>query len=264
MKNIRLAAALILPILFLIKPALAGEGSFYSSNNQYKGFYWFERKEKSRDKKEASKLAPLTPEIAASRLEKRTQELERARSVMLEMGFNKDVKPQELYKAIAKYKRLEAEMYDGSLRLAAGWEMANFLHPELVDNISNPVNVPANRIKRKLEQEGRTDLITQFSKKFDLVLFTKENCPYCREFQPVMKRFIDMYGFNLDVADLSSNDLKTMKLATRLNINAVPSLVAISKDGKEAFEVIRGFATLTELESNLELGSNWLKQQGNW
>lgn len=264
MRNIK--CIIVVLILHFSYSALAGVGGFYQEDNKHKGFYWFEQK-KSKHKQSIDKAKAankLTPEIASSRLEKRRQELEKARSVMLEMGFNKDVKPEELYEAIAKYKRLEAQMYDGSLRLAKGWEMANFLHPELADNINNPVNVPANRIKRRLEQEKRSGLISQFQQKFDLVLFTKEHCPYCNECKPVMKRFIDMYGFDLDVADLSSNNHTAMTLAKRLNIAAVPSLVAISKDGSDAFEVIRGFASITEIEGNIELGVNWLKAQGKW
>lgn len=263
MKNIRLFIITAV-ICQTITTVSAGKGAFYKSSNQYKGFYWFEQKtQKARQQSQVSSLAQnvVTPEIAHSMLESRRQELESARSVMLEMGFNKDIEPQELYAAIVRYKRLEGEMYDGSLRLAKGWEMANFLYPELADNINNPVNVPANRIKRTLENEKRSNLISEFSKEFDLVLFTKAHCPYCKELQPVMKHFIEMYAFNLDVVDLSSSNFTGNTLAKRLNINAVPSVVAISKDGHKVFEIIRGFASISELEGNIELGMKWLDEQ---
>jgi hypothetical protein len=43
-------------------------------------------------------------------------------------------------------------------------------------------------------------------------------------------------------------------MAIKLGITAVPTLVAISKDAGELFELARGFISFSELQDNVVLG----------
>ena len=99
--------------------------------------------------------------------------------------------------------------------------------------------------------------VLEFAKEFDLLLFADESCRYCREFAPVLKRFVDQHHFQLDVASLDS---KAGSIAKSLGINSIPTLVAIKKDGSLLFEVSRGVVSTSQLEANILLASKYSKE----
>ena len=219
---------------------------FYDSNNLYRGFYWFEQNKQSPDvtSQAQEKTIQITPEEAKLSIEHRKQQLDAARNVMIELAFRSDVDQEELYKAIREYKELEAKMFNGGLRLASAWQMVNFIYPEFTNLTEEPVNVPANKLKRKLSIEERSNQLKQLAKNYSLVLFTRDNCPYSKEFIPIAKRFADVYGFALEI----SND---QELMAKLGYKTVPTLVAVSTNQDSDFtEIIRGLATKSEIEEN--------------
>ena len=100
-------------------------------------------------------------------------------------------------------------------------------------------------------EEEKIKTIREFASKFDLVLFVNDDCPYCKAFLPVVSSFAKEYGFTLNSTGLNTPQ---GKMAIKLGITAVPTLVAISKDAKELFELARGFISFSELQDNVVLG----------
>lgn len=248
----------------LPQESYASNGSFYQGNNKYKGFYWFETPElqkhkntnsKSYEEKESFKYP--TPEEAGRAIAERKKQLDDARNIMSELSFRNDVPPEVLRDAIIKYKKLEIKMYDSAINLVYASEMANFTNPELSNLNEIPTNVFANKIKRKEEQKERINTIKQFANEFDLLLFTSSTCPYSKAFLPVVTNFASTHGFTLDTAPLDSSE---GKIAQSLGIKATPTLVAISKDSKELFEISRGMSSISELERVIVLSSKYSKE----
>jgi len=237
-------------ILITAYEAKANVGYFYQGKDRYRGFYWFEDKALLKEDKKEAFYIP-TPLEAESSIEARKKALDDARNQMIELAFIKDTPPQILREAIIKYKKLEQEMYDGTIRLSNASDMANFTNPEIADQLELPTNVFANKIKRKVAEEEKIKTIREFAKQFDLVLFANDDCPYCKAFLPVVTGFAKEYGFTLSVTGL---DTPQGKIAAKLGIKAVPTLVAISKDAGELFELARGFISLSELRDNAVLG----------
>ncbi len=222
---------------------------FFDGDEKYRGFYWFEQKP---DKKKVQKQSDLTfksmsSKKAAENIKERKEQLVKARNIMLELSF-RGAEREEIFKAVRHYKQLENEMRDSGLELALAWESVNFTNPELVDRISNPVNVPANKLKRLEEKNKNAQQIKAFAGDYDLVLFEKDGCPYCTQFKPILEYFTSNYGFNLDVVGDRSEH---QKLIQDLNIQAAPTLIAVSRDGEVAFELSRGLSTLSELEDSV-------------
>ena len=246
------------------KESFASNGSFYQGNNKYKGFYWFETPElqkhkntnsNSEDGKELFKYP--TPEEAGRAIAERKKQLDDARNIMSELSFRNDVPPEVLRDAIIKYKKLEIKMYDSAINLVYTSEMANFTNPELSNLNEIPTNVFANKIKRKEEQKEIINTIKQFANEFDLLLFTSSTCTYSKAFLPVATNFASTHGFTLDTAPLDSSE---GKIAQSLGIKATPTLVAISKDSKELFEISRGMSSISELERVIVLSSKYSKE----
>jgi len=230
--------------------AQANVGHFYQGKDRYRGFYWFEDKTLLKEKSKEAFYVP-TPLEAEKSIEARRKTMDDARNQMIELAFRKDTPPEILRSAIVKYKKLEQEMYDGGIRLSNANDMANFTNPEIADQIDLPTNVFANKIKRKVAEEEHIKTIREFASKFDLVLFVNDNCPYCTAFLPVASSFAEEYGFVLNTTGLNTPQ---GKIAVKLGITGVPTLVAISKDAKELFELARGFISFSELQDNVVLG----------
>jgi len=242
------------------------EQSFFKHSNQYRGFYWFEQEEKVKKKqeleqekkqKEVPTFASLSPDVAMKNMEARKIKLAEGRAVMMELSFQGASK-EEMYKAVRNYKKLENEMRNSGMALAGAWEMVNFTNPEFIDRINNPVNVPANKIKRADESKQIALKIRDFASKYDLVLFEKTSCPYCQAFKPIIGHFVSTHGFKLDVV---GNNPEHMQLIEMLKIEAAPTLVAVRKDGKDAFELARSLLTLSELEQQVIFATELLENK---
>jgi len=166
---------------------------------------------------------------------------------------------------VRAYREKEKLMWDHALTLHDAWDMANLMYPEQRDLINNPVNVHAVKAKRAMEFENNQEKIKGLAKDFDLVLFFEPTCKYCTLLSPVLKTFGEQYGFNIEAVSASGVQheyFKTSKatgLAQSLGITAFPTVIAISHDSKTAFELIRGYVSLSELEEYSLLAIKYLE-----
>ena len=81
-------------------------------------------------------------------------------------------------------------------------------------------------------------------------MFQHSDDHYCKAFKPILEHFIDQHGLSLDIVD-DFNQYRD--LVRKLSIKNIPTLIAVSKDGTQAFELIRGMSTLSELENNISI-----------
>jgi len=246
----------LIVILFIIggsREVYAGTGSFYNGDDRYRGFYWFEDDKNNPQATDLRSFYYPDAVEAQKSIEARRQAMDDARAQMVELGFRENTPPSVLRAAIVKYKKLEAAMHEGVLRLVAASEEANLTNPEIADVINFPTNVFANKLKRKIDEQEKDEIIRSFAKKFDLVLFASSSCPYSLAFVPVITDFASRYGFALETTSLSS---KEGKLAVSLDIKHTPTLVAVSKDGKQLFELARGLQSASELEASFVTANN--------
>lgn len=236
----------------------AGVGGFYQSADKYRGFYWFEDQKSNIQPIDTVKFHYPTPQEATRAIAERKKEIDDARAQMVELSFKKDVPPEIFRQAIVKYKKLEAKMYEGAIALVHASDMANFTNPEIANIQEFPTNVFANKIKRIADERQNIETIKEFAQKFDLLLFADNNCSYCKAFAPVIANFAKNHAFTLDITSLDS---KAGKIANSLGINSVPTLIAVSKDGKELFEISRGFSSASELEASMLLAKKYSEEQ---
>lgn len=250
-----------LALLFLVQllpVSASGEQNFFHNSNQYRGFYWFESQKTKDSSKSEKEFHYPTPEEATKAIQMRKKALDDARSQMVELAFIEDTPPAMLREAIVKYKKLEAAMYDGAIRLTYANEMANFTNPEIANLTEQPTNVFANKIKRKFDEREKIARIREFAKEFDLVVFTNNNCPYSKAFEPVIINFTSTHGFSLAKTSLDSS---AGVVAQKLGITSTPTLIAVSKDAKEMFEISRGMVSVSELEASIILSSKYSNEQ---
>lgn len=256
---VKTICAILLITVACSNSVYAGVGGFYKGEDRYRGFYWFEDQRTGLQNIDSFQFRYPTPDEAQTSIEARKKEMDDARGQMVELGFRENTPPHILRQAIVKYKKLEAQMHDGAIRLVHASEMANFTNPEIADVTEFPTNVYANKIKRVAENREKIVIVKEFAKSFDLLLFVSPECAYCKAFIPVITSFAKEHGFTLETASLNSSE---GKIAQGLGINAVPTLVAVAKDGKRLFELSRGLSSLSELESSVVLAKNLNDEQG--
>ena len=233
--------------------SFASNSSSSFFDQRYRGWLWFE--DKHQVKEEVTTKAELAPEVAKEEMEEFSRQLEERKYIMFARPTPENVK---------FYRDKEKEMWDKAMQLQESWDMANFLYPEQRDQINNPDNVHAVKLKRKLEQEDQDKVIKAFAAHFELVAFFKNNCRYCHEFAPVLGSFIREFGFVAEtvVLDHPNLEAKASYLIKKLNIEATPIVFAISKDSKTAFELVRGFVSISELRFAVAMSWKHLETKG--
>lgn len=254
---------LVTLVIFMTSHAMAGGIDHQNSgffNQRYKGWLWFEEKEKIRPEDNKTEEQDHAKEITSQEAQRENEELkarlDEKRSIMI-------ARPSP--EAVRDYMYYEKIMWEKALALDGAYRQAKFQYPEYFDRLKDPQNVHAVKLKRKLEQESLEGKIKDFGKKFDLVFFSRATCKYCHEFAPILKRFGEFYGFNIEEVSLQGDLIGSFPgkympdLAVKLGIEATPSVVAISKDRKTAFELIRGYAAYAELEEYVGLAGDYVK-----
>jgi conjugal transfer pilus assembly protein TraF len=230
----------------IIHQSLASKQSFFEE--RYRGWLWFEEAEQLSDldkEKQQKAQNDITPSEAKAEIEEFAKALEELKFMMLARPTVQNIKA---------YKDKEKQMWDTALELHDNWDMTNLLHPEQRDLVNNPVNVHAAKAKRAIKREEDSKQIKLFATEFNLVLFFDESCKYCQLFSPVLRSFGADYGFNIEAVsrgDKKHEYFKTSsnnQLIEQLGITAFPTVIAISNDGQEAFELIRGYVSISELE----------------
>ena len=209
---------------------------------RYKGWLWFEEKPKDEEKVELK----MTPETAKQSVEQFAKELEDSRFLMMAEPSPKTVKD---------YRDKEQLMWQNAQKLHDAWDLANLLYPEQRDLINNPVNIHAVKAKRSLATDDRVQQIKALAQEYELVLFFSSDCKYCQMLSPILKSFATKYGFKVEAVNAIDQaehpDFKTVNaksLVEKLNVVAFPTVIAVSRDGKNAMELIRGLVSMSELE----------------
>lgn len=257
MKNKLILILLSLMIISSRAVASQQQGPFWQK--RYQGWYWFEdSKKQPKDLSVTNRVGNITPEQARAEIEQFAKELEELKYLMLARPSVENVR---------NYREKEKEMWVRAEKLHDAWDMANLLYPEQRDLINNPVNVHAVKIKRQLEVSSREEKIKELAGKYDLVLFFSQTCTYCQLLSPVLKSFADKYGFTVEAVSSENNDHEyfvtknVIGLVEKLGISAFPTVIAISHDGRVAFELIRGYVSLAELEEYSLLAYKYLQEQ---
>jgi len=228
-------------------------------DERYRGWLWFEEQNPTISHRAVrEKQTNVTPAEAQREIEQFARELEELKFMMLARPTPENVRA---------YRDKEKLMWQQAETLHDAWDMANLLYPEQRDLINNPVNVHAVKAKRELVLAENAEQIKQLAKSFDLVLFFSPTCKYCQLLSPVLKAFGEQYGFNIDAISTDHskheyfNTAHAPDLATKLGITAFPTVIAVSHDAKTAFELIRGYVSISELEDYTMLAVKYLQMQ---
>ena len=248
---------LVMLMMYMQLVPVISYASFYE--DRYRGWLWYEDKPKLKPNRPVqTRSQQITPAEAKAEIEQFAKELEELKFVMLARPTPENIRA---------YRQKEKAMWRHAETLYDAWDMANLLYPEQLDLINNPLNVHAVKVKRELESAKADEQIKEMAKNFDLILFFNPTCKYCELLSPVLKSFGEQYGFNIEAVSSDGSKHEYFKtehrpeLLEKLAITAFPTVIAISHDSKTAFELIRGYVSISELKEYSMLAMKYLQGQ---
>jgi conjugal transfer pilus assembly protein TraF len=255
----------VIVLIFLLIPDISYGKSFF--DQRYRGWIWFEEQERIETN---AKLKQKTTEELAKKADyaKAREEVERFAEELEELKYMMIRYPENI-EHTRTYRKKEAEMLSNALKLATTDRMKNFYYPNDFNLLQNPQNLYGRRIKEDIDKQTNTDQIKEFAASVELFLFFSSSCPYCLQIEPVLADFVAKYGFKCEAVSLDGSTSRYFKthqdqgLATQLELKQTPTVIAVTNDSGIRFELIRGAASLADLEEMSLLGNKYLKRQSN-
>jgi|GEM_PF-1761973 len=217
---------------------------------RYRGWLWFDEREREAELEESKKLPamPTIEEMEQAEIENKqfSRELELLKQMM--------IRHPEKLDYVLMYKKKEKEMYERSGKLASNWLMANFINPEIVDELEGPTNIYGRDIKRDEDKRKERVRLQKVAKEVELFVFRKGTCPYCATLEKHLSTFASRYGFSVEA--VSPDNSKSSYFETNhspemievLGLEVMPTVIAIVKDTRDRYELARGAVSIADLE----------------
>lgn len=234
-------------------------------DQRYRGWLWFEEKEKQEQTKEEmlklQKQQELVEERAKARaeIEEFAKELESLKYMMIRY-------PENLEHVLV-YKKKEAEMFEMALKLDQSYRMVNFINPEHVNLKEQSTNLYGIKIKREMDEQQQQAAIKQLAKEVELFLIFSRYCPYSQQLQPVLSNFAKKYNFKVEAVSLDKTNSPyfethhNAKLVEALGVKVLPTIIIVTNDSSMRFELARGAMSISELEERAILAIDYIKYQ---
>ena len=127
-------------------------------------------------------------------------------------------------------------------------------HPELNVGSDYPVAAPGRSAYTRETGREITDKIAGGRHDYGLVYFYADDCGYCTEQGNILKYFIDRYGWETKKINVNESP----RVASRFNVENVPSLMLIYKGSNNYFPVSAGVVSLNDMEERIYRGMRLL------
>jgi conjugal transfer pilus assembly protein TraF len=159
---------------------------------------------------------------------------------------------------VKAYQEMQKDLTDRSKIFSTVWMQNVFSNPELDHTLVSPVNQQGRHIQIDLEKHRAFKMIKNLSETFGLFFFFAEQCPYCHQFAPIVKKFAETYGWEVIAISVDGGSLPEFPHAEADNglfhawgIKALPSLFAVNPKTQEAIPVAYGLTSLDDMETRV-------------
>ncbi len=232
----------------LITPSAA---SFFERRAE--GWHWYqdpprEDKDEAKKKKPDSILPTPTP----------TQQIEAQRKEIETKLHAAIVEPTR--ENLMAYIITQKALMDQSQRFSESWQRVIMTTPALDETLIHPVDQSARHVYYDEQAKAFSKHMKGLSQEYGLFFFFRQNCAYCHNFAPIVKRFAQKYGWSVLPISLDGGTLPEFPnarrdngMAERLQITHVPALIALhSKTGK-LLPLAYGMVSESEIERRIEM-----------
>lgn len=254
-----MALRVALSIFLLLSVTARANENFFEQ--RHRGWLWFD--ERAKEELEQDQEAHQSTMPTMAQMEQAKAENEQF-SKELELLKHLAIRHPENLNYIRLYKLKEKEMMDKAVVLGSNWLMANFLNPEIVDELANPQNIYGRDLKSSNQKHLNNQTLKHLSQKIELFIFRQEACPYCDTLEKHLQTFATNYGFAVEAVSPDSSISKYFKtysspeIISQLQLTIMPTVIAVVNDTRERFELARGAVSVADLEDKALLLAKYL------
>jgi conjugal transfer pilus assembly protein TraF len=239
-------------LLFAVAGNSLASAGFYDGSKE--GWYWFEQqqlelkvhepgdelKDILSSSQDASQKLAAIRNLAAKQLDQ---------AIMLPTAAN-----IKNYRITQDYVSAQASTF------SKNWQLVNHFNPEFDASLQHPYNHSAIRVKREQDEKLKRKRIEDLAQHYGLVFFFKAGCPYCHKYASFVKDFAERFGFAVQAVSLDGgtlpefpNPIIDQGLAARLQVKAVPALIAANPGAEQFFPLAYGFVAEEEILERMQM-----------
>lgn len=216
--------------------------SYWLRNQE--GWFWYRDPPPPAAKAAPPAAAPRAPELDRfEAMQKRLDDLKRI-AVMSPTNAN-----------LLAYMRYQRFVMNKSEAFAERWQRLVWTVPELDYGLTGrPTNAMAVGVFDRQRQELQAQRIRALAETHGLIFIFRSDCPYCRRFAPILKRFEQAFGMLVFPVSLDGKGLPEYPdpqadngTAARLNASVVPALYLTAPARREIRPVGFGLMALGDL-----------------
>jgi conjugal transfer pilus assembly protein TraF len=230
--------------------SLASAG-FYDGSKE--GWYWFE----SQPEVKAPEPGDELKDILTSK-EDASQKLAAIRSLAAKQLDQAIIAPSAAN--IKNYRITQDYVTAQSGEFSRNWKLVNHFSPEFDASLRHPYNHSAIRVKREQDEKAKRQRIEAIAQDYGLVFFFKAGCPYCHKYAGFVKDFAARFGFTVQAVSLDGGTLPEFPqpildqgLAAKLEVKAVPALIAANPATEKFFPLAYGFVAEEDILERMQM-----------
>lgn len=161
---------------------------------------------------------------------------------------------------VQTFQRAQTVMMDHSEGFGKMWMLATLLSSQNYREADQPYPMHRKIYREQRDQELDRQ-IKGMTKVYGLFFVFKKECRYCHDFAPIVRNFIDTYGFDYKAISVDGEPLPefpdtiadngTIRI---LNPEGIyPMLFLVDPNGNQVIPLSRGLVNLDQLRDNLEV-----------
>jgi conjugal transfer pilus assembly protein TraF len=234
----------LLIILLLVLPNQALAQTDYCRDNSLGWHFYCDR-----EKEEAEENG--SPEVAAQLLKQTKETLEtlKATAVMFPTESN-----------IKNYITYQRQVLNNAQKFSATWQKVVWQNPELDYQVKHPISVVGNQVNNEIKAEEKYKVISQLKERYGLFFFYSSKCPYCHQFSPILRVFMQHYGLEVMPISMDGGVLpdwpntkfnKSQASSLGMAGKPVPAVLLFDSKTQEVIPISFGLVTVDELENRI-------------
>lgn len=249
--------------LTLLMATSCGATSWY--NKEPEGWLWYKRipKKTVLKMKQEKTSTPSESKKALSYREQMKKVRQNLDEVQAKAILNPTLENVTEFQRAQNTVLSQADLFQKMLMMAAMMEAQNNSSVMMASPASREIYIQES--DKKLEQEIRI-----LAKSYGIFFIFKNDCPYCHQFAPIVKEFMEIYAFDVKAISKDGLPLKEFPEAVpdngtigKLNPDGIyPCLLLVNPQSREVIPLAKGMINTAQLKENLKVIIQFLKNQG--
>jgi conjugal transfer pilus assembly protein TraF len=242
----------VLSTLLTILPLCVQADSFYGDKER--GWYWYETLPIPVEPAEEKEIKITTSTSTSS--QSASEKVKTYRAELENRLATAWLNPT--LQNVRAYQEMQKDMLDRSHQFSGAWVRNVMMNAHLDQSLATPVNQGAIHVKLDLEKQYTRNTIRNLSKEYGLFFFYSSSCIFCHKFAPIVKAFAETHGWKVLAISLDGGSIAEFPdaipdngLATKWNIQALPSLYAVNPQTEHVIQVAHGMTSIDEMETRI-------------